>query len=107
MYFYFISFEDLINLSIFSCAESSVLASSSCRKRDYSVVVCRLLIAVTSLVEAEPWGSNASVVAAHRRSFPIVFGIFPDQGLHLCSLLWQVDSQPLDHEGKFQNVFLK
>ena len=55
MYFYFISFEDLINLSIFSCAGSSVPASSICRKRDYSVVVeCRLLIAGTSLVEAEP-----------------------------------------------------
>ena len=25
-------------------------------------------------------------------------GIFPDQGLNLCTLHWQVDSQPLDHQ---------
>ena len=25
--------------------------------------------------------------------------IFPDRGLNLCLLHWQVDSQPLDHQG--------
>ena len=26
-------------------------------------------------------------------------GIFPDQGWNPCTLRWQVDSQPLDHQG--------
>ena len=27
-------------------------------------------------------------------------GLFPDQGLNLCPLHWQVGSQPLDHQGR-------
>ena len=30
---------------------------------------------------------------------PAACGIFPDQGLNLCSLHWQADSYPLDHQG--------
>ena len=29
----------------------------------------------------------------------VACGIFPDRGLNLCLLHWQVDSQPLDHQG--------
>ena len=29
----------------------------------------------------------------------VVYGIFPDQGLDLCSLHWQADSYPLCHQG--------
>ena len=40
-----------------------------------------------------------SRVVAHRLSHTLAWGIFPDQGLNLRSLYWQVDSQPLDHQG--------
>ena len=33
-------------------------------------------------------------------------GIFPDQGWNLCSLHWQVDSYPLDHQGNPQFLSL-
>ena len=45
----------------------------------------RLLIAV------------ASLVAVHRRSCSVAYEIFLNQGLNLCPLHWQVDSQPLNH----------
>ena len=44
------------------------------------------------------WGAQAlgglwaSVVVVHGLSFPTPCGIFPDQGLNLCSLHWQGDS---------------
>ena len=36
-----------------------------------------------------------------------VYGIFLDQGSNLCSLHWQVDSQPLDLQGSPVGVFKK
>ena len=33
----------------------------------------------------------------HRLSCHVICGIFPDQGLNLSPLHWQVDAQPLDH----------
>ena len=40
-----------------------------------------------------------SVVVAHGPSCSAACGIFPDQGLNLCPLPWQADSQPLRHQG--------
>ena len=40
-----------------------------------------------------------SVVVAHRLSCSAAGGIFLDQGSNPCLLHWQVDSQPLDHQG--------
>ena len=40
-----------------------------------------------------------SVVAAHRLSCPMACGIFLDRGSKLCSLHWQEESYPLDHQG--------
>ena len=40
-----------------------------------------------------------SVVVAHGPSCSTACGIFPDQGSNLCPLHWQVDSQPLPHQG--------
>ena len=37
-------------------------------------------------------GARASVVVAHGLSCSVACGIFPDQGLNLCPLHWQVDS---------------
>ena len=40
-----------------------------------------------------------SVVVAHGPSCSTACGIFPDQGSNPCPLHWQVDSQPLRHQG--------
>ena len=85
---------------------------------------CGLLIAVASLVaEHWPWGPWASVVLARELSscgswalehklsgcdvwgnYSVACGNFPDQGLNLSLLLWQVDSYPLELSGKPQYV---
>ena len=36
---------------------------------------------------------------AHGLSCSVACGIFLDQGLNLCPLHWQADSQPLHHQG--------
>ena len=51
--------------------------------------MCRLLTAV------------ASLVAVHRLSCSVASEIFLNQGLNSCPLHWQVDSQPLNHQGSF------
>ena len=40
-----------------------------------------------------------SVVVAHRPSCSVACGILPGQGSNPCPLHWQVDSQPLRHQG--------
>ena len=42
---------------------------------------------------------TGSVAVAHGPSCSAACGIFPDQGLNLCPLHWQADSQPLCHQG--------
>ena len=84
-----------------------------------SVIVCRLLIVVASLVvEHRLWArelqrlqragsvvaalglhSVGSVVVEHKLSCSPACGIFPDQGSNPCLLHWQVDSYPLHHQG--------
>ena len=46
-----------------------------------------------------------SVVVAHGPSYSAAYGIFPDQGSNLCPLHWQVDSQPLRHQGSPTHTF--
>ena len=43
--------------------------------------------------------STGSVVVARGLSCSAACGIFPDQGSNPCPLHWQVDSQPLHHQG--------
>ena len=50
--------------------------------------------------------SAGSVVVAHGLSCSAACGIFPDQGLNPCPLHWQVDSQPLRHQGSPAGGFL-
>ena len=40
-----------------------------------------------------------SVIVAHGPSCSVACGIVPNQGLNLCPLHWQADSQPLRHQG--------
>ena len=62
------------------------------------VVVCGLLIEMSSLaVEHRLW-SATSVVVAHGLSCPETCGIFPDQGSNPWPLHCKVDCQPLDHQ---------
>ena len=50
-----------------------------------------------------------SAAVAHGLSCSAACGIFPDRGSNPCSLHWQVDSQPLRHQGSpdpsFYSVF--
>ena len=74
---------------------SRCMGFSSCGTRASVVVACGLQ-------------STGSVVVAHRLSCSVVCGIFLDQGLNPCPLHWQVDSQPLCHQGSprdFLNVY--
>ena len=47
-----------------------------------------------------------SVVVAHRPSCSAACGIFPDWGTNPCPLRWQVDSEPLRHQGSPALLFL-
>ena len=59
--------------------------------RGYALVVIRgLLTVVASLAVEHRRNSTGSVAMAHGLGYCIVCGIFPDQGLNLCPLHWQV-----------------
>ena len=45
-----------------------------------------------------------SVIVAHGPSCSAACGIFPDEGSNPCPLHWQVDSQPLRHQGSPESV---
>ena len=47
-----------------------------------------------------------SVIVAHGPSCSTACGIFPDQGSNPCPLHWQVDSQPLHHQGSPMCIFI-
>ena len=99
-FFFFFQMIDLF-LAVLGlrCWAFSEWAFSDCSEQGLIfVVVHGLLIAVASVVEYRLWGMWASVVVAHRLSCPEAHGIFPDQGSNPCSLHWQADSQPLDHQ---------
>ena len=84
----------------------------------YSLVaVLRLLVGVASLVAEHGlqgmWASvvvacglqrAGSIVVAHGLSCSTTGGIFPDQGLNMCLLHWQVNSLPLSHQGSPENL---
>ena len=44
---------------------------------------------------------------AHGLRASVACGIYPDQGLNLCLLHWQVDSLPLSHQGSNGVLFLR
>ena len=70
-----------------------IQAFSSCREWGYPPVeVSRLLIAVTSLVAEHETLEHRFNSCGARLSSSAACGIFPDQGLNLCPLRWQVDS---------------
>ena len=50
------------------------------------------------VAEHQLQGMRASVAVARRLSCSNTCGIFPDQGSNACSLHWQMNSYPLDHQ---------
>ena len=78
-------------------------AFSSCSKWGLLfVILCRLLIEVTSLIV-----EHRSVASCeHGLGCPRSCGIFPDQGSNPCVLRWQVDSYPVDPLGSSVLLFL-
>ena len=61
-----------------------------------------LLTAVASLGQTlgcSGFSSWGSVIVAQGPTCPTARGVFPEQGLNQCSLHWQVDLQPVDHQG--------
>ena len=71
------------------------------------VVVHRLLVVVASLVAEHRLEERrlqklehvGSVVVVHGLSCSMACGIFPDQGLNLYPLHWQVNSSTVNHQG--------
>ena len=61
---------------------------------------------VGSVVVARGLQSTGSVVVVHELSCSTTCGIFADQGSNPCALHWQVDSQPLRHQGSPGQAFL-
>ena len=67
---------------------------------DHSSSRCTVLSLLRPLLLRSTGSRRAgSVVVAHGPSFSAACGIFPDQSLNPCPLHWQVDSQPLRHQG--------
>ena len=50
---------------------------------------------------------TGSAAVAHGPSCSAACGILPDQGSNPCPLRWQVDSQPLRHQGSPRHFLLK
>ena len=64
--------------------------------KGYSLVACGLLTVVASLVAEHRFSSCGA---------PVACGVFLAQGSNPCPLHWQVDSQPLYHQGSPEHKF--
>ena len=116
-FFFFFSFMYCINfgcavslllyMAFSSCSEQGLLSSCSAWASQCCGFPCceaHVLGTCVSVVAALGLWSLGSVVVAHRLRYPAPYGIFLDRGLNLCPLHWQVNSLPLDHQGKIQVV---
>ena len=67
-----------------------------------SLLLCGLSLVVVSggfsCCRAQVLGVSASVVVAHGPGCSMACGIFPDQGLNLCPLHWQVNAYALYYQ---------
>ena len=85
-------------------AASKVYCSRSARASQGCGFLCCGAQVPGTWASAHGLWSVGSAVAAHRLSCPAPRRIFLDQELNPCPLHWQVDSLPLDHQGKIQLV---
>ena len=67
------------------------LGPGSCCTREVGSGVQRLVLGSVPHCAADGPGTQASAVALHGLSCSAACGIFPDQGLNLCPLYWQVE----------------
>ena len=97
-------------LGLCACAWLSLVAASKvyCSRSARASQGCGFLCCGAQVpgtwASAHGLWSVGSAVAAHRLSCPAPHRIFLDQELNPCPLHWQVDSLPLDHQGKIQLV---
>ena len=88
-------FMTVLSLRFFARAFSLVVASGG-----HSSSRCMGLSLSRPLLLRSTGSRRAgSVIVAHGPSCSTACGISPDQGLNLCPLHWQADSQPLRHQG--------
>ena len=94
----------LVVLGLRFCAR----AFSSCGKRGPLFIAVRGPLTISRPLLLRSTGSRraGSVIVAHGPSCSTARGILPDQGLNLCPLHWQADSQPLRHQGSPHNFLV-
>ena len=64
-----------------------------------SVIAASGLQNLGSVIAASRLQSMGSIIVARGFSCSVACGVFPDQGLNLYLLHWQVDSSPVSHQG--------
>ena len=85
-----------------------VRAFSNCGKWGPLFIAVRgPLTIAASLVRSTGSRRAGSVIVAHGPSCSAACGILPDQGSNQCPLHWQVDSQPLRHQGSPTSPIVK
>ena len=104
-YYYFLL--HLVFIAVSRLLPSCGLRASHCGGCSCGGAVSRVhglqqLQLMDSVVAARGFWSMGSVVATNGHSCSVACGSFPDQGLNLCPLHWQVDSPPLTHQGSPQ-----
>ena len=85
---------------------SSLLQCTQHHCSGFSCCGAQALGAQASVVAARGLQSAGSVVVAHGLSCSLACGIFLDHCSNPCPLHWQVDSQPLHHQGSPQLKYL-
>ena len=80
-----------------SCSKQRLLSSCAAWTSCSGGFSCCRAQALESLFQQLQHAGSVVVVCG--LSCPLACGIFPDQGQNLCPLHWQVDSEPLDHQG--------
>ena len=99
-----------LNLFIFGCIGSSLLSNGL--RRAGATLRCGAQASHCggfSCCRARALGARASVVVECGLSCSAACGIFPDQGLNLCPLHWQADSQGKSSKSYllFRDIFVQ
>ena len=95
IYLFIYSFMAVLGLRLPARAFSLVVASGG-----HSSSRCAgLSLSQPLLLRSTGSRRAGSVIVAHGPSCSTACGILPDQGSNPCPLHWQVDSQPLRHQG--------
>ena len=89
-----------------SCVERGLPSSCSSRASPFGGFSCFGALVLGARASALGALRFSSCLNRFRTCWPETCGIVPDQGLNLCPLHWQVDSQPLDHQGSPSCSFL-